>query len=138
VFSLVRRNPQKWSSIVFLSQPDSLHVSDDAPLADIEITATAREKSNRYLTPAQLHTVLRAETGYVCRKTSPAHEGLYDDSKFILRGTFFGMDLDVVFTVETDRVVVVTQMSQHSKSLRGRFYEQVGTTAADAVTAVSD
>jgi len=62
----------------------------------------------------------------------------YDCLNFLLRGTFFGMDLDVVFTVETDRVVVVTQMSQHSKSLRGRFYEQVGTTAADAVTAVSD
>jgi hypothetical protein len=62
----------------------------------------------------------------------------YDDSNFILSGTFLGMDLNVVFTIETDRVVVVKQMSQHSTSLRGRFCEQVGTTAADAVTAVSD
>jgi hypothetical protein len=113
-------------------------VSDESSLDDIRVTRTARQKSNRYLTPAQLRTVLREESGYVCRKSSPAHEGLYDDSKFILRGTFLGMDLDIVFTVETDRVVVVTQMSQHSESLRGRFYERIGATAADAVAALSD
>jgi hypothetical protein len=113
-------------------------VSDDSPLDDIEVTRTAREKRTRYLTPAQLRTALREESGYVCRKSSPAHEGLYDDSKFILRGTFFDTGLDIVFTVETDRVVVVTQMSQHSESLRGRFYERIGTTAADAVAALSD
>lgn len=55
-----------------------------------------------------------------------------------MRGTFFGTDLDIVFTVEPDRIVVVTQMSQHANSLRGHFYEQVGTTAADAVAAVSN
>jgi hypothetical protein len=113
-------------------------VSNESPLDDIEISKTARDKSSRYLAPAQLRTVLREETGYVCRKRSPSHEGLYDDSKFVMRGTFCGTDLDIVFTVETDRVVVVTQMSQHSESLRGRFYERVGTTAADAVAALSD
>jgi hypothetical protein len=112
-------------------------VSEGSPLDDIVVTQTAREKSDRYLTPAQLRTALRQGSGYVCRKTSPAHEGLYDDSKFILRGIFSGTDLDIVFTVESDRVVVVTQMSQHSQSLRGRFYERVGTTAADAVARLS-
>ncbi|WP_198408100.1 hypothetical protein [Natronomonas pharaonis] len=63
---------------------------------------------------------------------------MYDETKFIMRGTFFGTDLDIVFTVEPDRIVVVTQMSQHANSLRGHFYEQVGTTAADAVAAVSN
>lgn len=111
---------------------------DRTPLDRIQVTATAREKSSRYLTPAQLRTVLRERTGYVCRKSSPRHEGLYDDSKFIARGTFFEVDLDIVFTVESDRVVVVTQMSQHSDSLRGRFYERVGTTAADAVATLRD
>ena len=124
--------------VLFVTDQLFLYVSNEASLDDIRVTRTARQKSNRYLTPAQLRTVLREETGYVCRKRSPAHEGLYDDSKFILRGTFLGMDLDIVFTVETDRVVVVTQMSQHSKSLRGRFYERIGTTAADAVAALFD
>ena len=113
-------------------------MSEGTQLDDIVITQTARQKSNRYLTPAGLRTALREGSGYVCRKTSPAHEGLYDDSKFIIRGTFSGVDLDIVFTVESDRVVVVTQMSQHSQSLRGRFHERVGATAADAVATLSD
>ncbi|EMA39123.1 hypothetical protein [Halobiforma nitratireducens] len=107
-----------------------------SPLDTIHITTTTREKRDRYLTPAELKTVLRERSGYVCRKVSPNHEGLYDETKFILRGTFFDMDLDIVFTVESDHIVVLTQMSQHADSLRGQFYEQVGTTAADAVTAV--
>jgi len=113
-------------------------VSEGSQLDDIVVTQTAREKRNRYLTPAQLRAALRQGSGYVCRKSSPAHEGLYDDSTFIIRGTFSGTDLDIVFTVESDRVVVVTQMSQHSQSLRGRFYERVGTTAADAVARLPD
>jgi hypothetical protein len=121
-----------------LPQARYTHVNEGTPLDDVVITQTAREKSNRYLTPAQLRTTLREASGYVCRKTSPAHEGLYDDSKFIIRGTFSDTDLDIVFTVESDRVVVVTQMSQHSQSLRGRFYERIGTTAADAVARLSD
>lgn len=113
-------------------------MSEGSQLDDIVVTQTAREKRNRYLTPAQLRAALRQGSGYVCRKSSPAHEGLYDDSTFIIRGTFSGTDLDIVFTVESDRVVVVTQMSQHSQSLRGRFYERVGTTAADAVARLPD
>jgi len=49
-----------------------------------------------------------------------------------VRGEFRGPPLDVV-VVESDRIVVVTQVSQHSESLRGRFYERVGETVADAV-----
>jgi hypothetical protein len=113
-------------------------VSAASPLDTVRVSETARAKRDRYLTPAELRTVLRDRAGYVCRKTSPNHEGLYDETKFIMRGRFFGTDLDVVFTVEPDRLVVVTQMSQHADSLRGRFYEQVGTTAADAVAAVPD
>jgi hypothetical protein len=112
-------------------------VSNESPLDDIRVTETAREKRDRYLTPDQLRTVLREGAGYVCRKRSPNHEGLYDDSKFLMRGTFFETELDIAFIIEDDHVVVVTQMSQHSQSLRGRFYEQIGTTAADAVAAVS-
>ncbi len=48
------------------------------------------------------------------------------------------MNLNIVFTIERDHVVVVTQMSQHSQSLRGRFYERVGTTTAEAVATASD
>jgi hypothetical protein len=112
-------------------------VSEEQPLGDIRVTATAEKKRGRYLGPEQLRTALRTGSGYVCRKCSPNHEGLYDDSEFVMRGTFAGTDLDIVFTVERDRVVVVTQMSQHAESLRGRFYERVGATAADAVAAVS-
>lgn len=113
-------------------------MSDETPLDEIQVSRTARTKRDRYLTPDQLRTALREGSGYVCRKTSPNHEGLYDGSRFILRGSFFGVDLDIVFTIERDHVVVVTQMSQHSQSLRGRFYEQVGTTAAEAVTTALD
>lgn len=109
-----------------------------SPLDTIRVTNTAREKQNRYLTPPELRTALREQPGYVCRKTSPNRDGLYDQSKFIIRGTFFETDLDIVFTVESDHLVVLTQMSQHADSLRGHFYEQVGTTAADAVAAVPD
>ena len=108
----------------------------ESPLDTVRVTTTAREKRDRYLTPEELRTALREGSGYVCRKTSPNHEGLYDERKFTIRGTFSGTDLDIVFTVETDHIVVLTQMSQHAESLRGRFYEQVGTTAADAVAAV--
>ncbi len=113
-------------------------VSNGSPLDDIRVTETAREKRNRYLTPAQLRATLRDGTGYVCRKQSPNHDGLYDSSKFLMRGQFFETELDIAFVLEDDHTVVVTQMSQHSESLRGRFYERVGTTAADAVRAVSD
>jgi hypothetical protein len=50
-----------------------------------------------------------------------------------MREQFCGQSLDIVFAVDGDRVVVVTQMSQHAESLRGRFYEYVGETAVDAV-----
>ena len=110
----------------------------DSPLETIRVTRTAREKRDRYLAPAQLRTALREGTGYVCRKTSPNHEGLYDETTFTIRGTFAGQPLDIVFTVESDRIVVLTQMSQHAESLRGRFHERVGETAADAVAAVPD
>jgi hypothetical protein len=103
------------------------------PLADIRVSDTAREKRGRYLSPAQLRDALRTETGHVCRRTSPNHDGLYDSSKFLFRGTFADRSLDIVFVVERDRTVVVTQMSQHADSVRGRFYETVGTTARDAV-----
>jgi hypothetical protein len=102
----------------------------------IEVTHTAAKKSGRYLTPAQLRTVLREHTGYVCTRCSPNHEGLYSDTEFILRGEFDGIPLDIVFVVEPDHLVVVTQMSQHNDSLRGRFYEHVGATAADAIDRV--
>ncbi|PSQ45453.1 hypothetical protein BRD17_01410 [Halobacteriales archaeon SW_7_68_16] len=102
-------------------------------LDDIRISATAREKRERYLSPNQLRTVLRSRTGYVCRKASPTHEGLYDDNRFLLRGTFFDVDLDIVFVVADGHATVVTQMSQHATSVRGRFYEYVGESAADAV-----
>jgi hypothetical protein len=99
----------------------------------IEVTKTAAKKAHRYLTPRQLKTVLREHTGYVCTQTSPNHEGLYADNEFILRGEFYGHTLDIVFVIEANHTVVVTQMSQHNDSLRGRFYEHVGETATDAV-----
>ena len=99
----------------------------------IDVTATAAEKADRYLNPTQLERVLRQETGYVCRKRSPNHEGLYPDDEFLIRGEFCGESLDIAFVVEDDRIVVVTQMSQHADSLRGRFYERIGDSAADAV-----
>ncbi|ELY97571.1 hypothetical protein C482_13149 [Natrialba chahannaoensis JCM 10990] len=110
----------------------------ESPLDTIRITTTARKKCDRYLTPAELKTTLRDRSGYVCRKVSPNHEGLYDKTKFIIRGTFFDIDLDIVFVVESDHIVILTQMSQHADSLRGQFYEQVGTTVADAVAAVPE
>lgn len=102
----------------------------------IEVTRTAAKKSGRYLTPTQLRTVLREHTGYVCTRSSPNHEGLYSDTEFIIRGEFYGCSLDIVFVVEANHLVVVTQMSQHNDSLRGRFYEYVGETAADAIDRV--
>jgi hypothetical protein len=112
-------------------------VTQQSPLDTIAVSQTAREKRDRYLGPEQLRSVLREETGYVCRKSSPNHEDLYDDSKFIMRGEFFDTPLDIVFAVDSDQVVVVTQMSQHSESVRGRFYQLVGTTAKDAVVFAS-
>ena len=108
------------------------------PLDDIAVTDTAREKRGRYLTPDQIRAVLREDSGYVCRRCSPTHDGLYAADRFILRGVFHGLELDIVFTVNANSVVVITQMSQHSKSLRGRFYERVGSTAADAVDYYAD
>ena len=100
----------------------------------IEVSGTASAKSTRYLTPAQLKTVLCEQTGYVCTKTSPNHDNLYSERKFILRGEFFDIQLDIVFVVEQDtEIIVVTQMSQHSDSLRGRFYQHVGERVSDAV-----
>lgn len=106
---------------------------DPDPLHDIDISQTAREKRGRYLRPDQLRSAVRDGTGHVYRRTSPNHEGLYDENKFILRGTFDGVELDIVFVVEQTQIVVVTQMSQHKTTLRGRFYEEVGRTVADAV-----
>lgn len=103
------------------------------PLDRIEVTKTASDKRDRYLNESQLKTVLREETGYVCRESSPNHDDLYATNEFIIRGEFSGHALDIVFTVEDDRIVVITQMSQHSDSLRGRFYEYVGESVADAV-----
>ncbi|GAA5433526.1 hypothetical protein [Haloarcula japonica] len=99
----------------------------------ITVSHTAMEKADRYLTPEQLKTVLREHTGYVCRRTSPNHDDLYPNNEFTLRGEFCGLPLDIVFAVEDDHVTVITQMSQHSDSLRGQFYEYVGDTAEDAV-----
>jgi hypothetical protein len=100
----------------------------------IEVSGTAAEKRSRYLSVAQLKTVLREQTGYVCTKSSPNHDNLYPDNKFILRGEFYDTQLDIVFVVEeNDHVVVVTQMSQHSDSLRGRFYRHVGEGVSDAI-----
>jgi hypothetical protein len=99
----------------------------------IEVSHTAAQKADRYLTESQLRRVLREETGYVCTKSSPNHDDLYADDEFLMRGEFCGQSLDIVFAVEDDRVVVVTQMAQHSESLRGRFYQYVGDSAADGV-----
>lgn len=102
-------------------------------LSRIEISHTAEKKADRYLTASQLKTVLREGTGYVCKRTSPNHEGLYADAEFTMRGEFHGVALDIVFAVEDDHVAVVTQMSQHNDSLRGQFYQYIGDTAQDAV-----
>lgn len=108
------------------------------PLQDVRVTDTAAEKSGRYLTSDQLRRALRTGEGYVARKSSPNHDDLYDERQFVFRGEFEGTPLDIVFRVEEEYVVVITQMSQHADSLRGRFYERVGTGAADAVRAVQD
>jgi hypothetical protein len=99
----------------------------------IIITHTAAEKSERYLTQSQLKKVLRESTGYICRQASPNHHGLYANNKFIMRGEFFGQSLDIIFAVEDDHIVVITQMSQHSDSLRGRFYEFIGSSVTAAI-----
>ena len=110
-------------------------MAESDPLDRIVVSDTARQRRERYLDEAAIVDALHSGEGYVCRKTSPNHDGLYEDDKFTMRGTFDGIDVDIVFVVEDDRVVV-TQMSQHVDSLRGRFHERVGSTAADAVAAV--
>jgi hypothetical protein len=87
----------------------------------VDVTATAAERADRYLNPTQLERVLRQETGYVCRKRPPNHEGLYPDDEFLIRGEFCGRSLDIAVVVEDDRIVVA-QISQHADSLRGQFY----------------
>jgi hypothetical protein len=99
----------------------------------IDVSETAAKKATRYLTAAQLRRVLRTETGYVCTRTSPNHDDLYADDTFIMRGDFCGQSLDIVFAVEGESLVVITQTSQHADSLRGRFYQYVGDSAADAL-----
>lgn len=99
----------------------------------IDVSETAAEKATRYLTAAQLRRVLREETGYVCTRTSPNHDNLYADNKFIMRGEFCGHSLDIVFAVDGRSIVVITQTSQHADSLRGRFYQYVGDSAAAAL-----
>jgi len=106
---------------------------------NIKVSETAAKKRSRYLTTAQLKTVLREQTGYVCTKSSPNHNNLYSDTKFILRGEFYETQLDIVFVIEQHSdLVVVTQMSQHSDSLRGRFYQYVGETVSDAIEYVQE
>jgi hypothetical protein len=104
------------------------------PLHDIVISETASEKRDRYLRPDQIRTTLREESGSVYRRSSPNHDGLYDKNRFIFRGTFHGKELDIVFVVERSKVIVVTQMGQHASTMHGRFYDEVGQTAADAIS----
>jgi hypothetical protein len=99
----------------------------------IVISQTAANKADRYLTTSQLKDVLRDSTGYICRQASPNHDGLYPENEFIMRGEFFGHSLDIVFAVEADQIIVITQMSQHADSLRGRFYEFIGDSVPTAI-----
>ena len=107
-----------------------------SPLDEIIVTKTARDKQRRYLTPAQLRTVLREGVGRVHRRTSPNHDGLYPQNKFVFRGTFQETELDIVFIVEDGQTTIITQMSQHAESLQGMYYEQVGTTATEAIASI--
>jgi hypothetical protein len=97
-------------------------MSDETPLDEIQVSRTARTKRDRYLTPDQF-----------VGRPHPTTRGCTT-----IRDSFFGMNLNIVFTIERDHVVAVTQMSQHSQSLRGRFYERVGTTTVEAVATASD
>jgi hypothetical protein len=103
------------------------------PLENIVISETARKKRDRYLRPEQLRGTLRNESGSVYRRSSPNHDGLYDENTFILRGTFHETALDIVFVVEHAKVVVVTQMGQHATTMEGRFHESIGETVPDAI-----
>ncbi|ESS10905.1 MAG: hypothetical protein A07HR60_02048 [uncultured archaeon A07HR60] len=103
------------------------------PLGEITVSKTAMDKQRRYLTASQLRDALRNAYGRVHRRTSPNHDGLYPQNKFVFRGTFHGKDIDIVFVVEDDQTTVITQMSQHVDSLQGRYYEQVGTSASEAI-----
>jgi|APHM01.1.fsa_nt_gi hypothetical protein len=106
------------------------------PLDEIIVSKTASDKQRRYLTPTQLRTVLREENGRVHRRSSPNHDGLYPKNKFVFRGTFHEKQLDIVFVTEDTQTTVITQMSQHTESLQGMYYEQVGTTAAEAIASI--
>ena len=104
-----------------------------AVMDTVQISSTAKEKSNRYLSTKQLEDIIRNGEGYVCRRTSPNHEGLYNDNKFIMRGKFYGKKLDIVFAVNDENIGVITQMSQHADTYKGRFYQKVGDSVKDAV-----
>lgn len=107
-------------------------------MSTIHISSTADDKSKRYLSNEELEDTIRNGEGYVCRRTSPNHKNLYNDSNFLMRGEFHGEKLDIVFAVNDDSIGVITQMSQHADSYRGRFYEKIGDSVQDAVTYVEE
>jgi hypothetical protein len=104
----------------------------------IHVSNTAKNKSERYLSAKQLRDVIYCEEGYICRKTSPNHEGLYDDNKFIMRGRFYDTNIDIVFVVGDKDITVITQMSQHTNSLQGRYYQEIGNSVEDAISYLGD
>lgn len=105
------------------------------PLADVRVSHTAWKRRRQYLAPDQPCDALRTETGHVCRQSSPNHGGPYDPDRTLFDGMLADHPLDAVFVVESDRVVVVTQTSQHADIVRGQFHETVGDTTRDAVRA---
>lgn len=107
-------------------------------LDTIHISGTAKDKSKRYLSEEQLKNVIKYKEGYICKKTSPNHEGLYEDNKFIMRGRFYDTNIDIVFVIEDRNITVITQMSQHTNSLRGRYYQEIGNSVEDAISYLAD
>ena len=64
---------------------------------NIEVSGTAAKKRSRYLTAAQPKPVLPEQTGYACTKSSPNHDSLNPDNKFILPGQFTHTQLEPRF-----------------------------------------
>lgn len=110
----------------------------NAVIDSIYISNTAKNKSNRYLSSDQLRSVIRHKEGYICKKASPNHEDLYEDNKFIMRGEFYDVEIDIVFVVGGEDITVVTQMSQHANSLKGRYYQKIGNSVEDTLSYLSD